>query len=66
VWWDNGEKVSALTDGRFFHFHPDGKVVGKEVGGKALVVELTDWLRQGPGVEEVAAVGFAVLRRNGP
>jgi hypothetical protein len=34
---------------------------GTEVSSKTPVVKLSQWLRQGPGAEAVAAVGFAVL-----
>jgi hypothetical protein len=62
VWWDNGEEVAALTAE-----DPTGRrAKGQEVGGKTLVVKLTDWLRQGADVEGVAAVGFAVLPKNRP
>jgi hypothetical protein len=62
VWWDNGEQVAALTGPD--HFNPRGK--GQEVSGKTAVAALTDWLRQGPEVEAVAALGFAVLPKNRP
>jgi serine/threonine protein kinase len=57
VWRDNGVEVVALIPG------PPGNQRGKgrEVKGKTLVAELTDWLRRAPEAETVEAVGFAVL-----
>jgi serine/threonine protein kinase len=62
VWRDNGVEVAALIP------EPPGNERGKgrEVKGKTLVAELTDWLRRGPDVETVEAVGFAVLPKGKP
>jgi hypothetical protein len=62
VWRDDGAEVDALTAD-----DPTGqRSKGQAVSGKTPVVKLTDWLRQGPDVETVAAVGFAVLPKQGP
>jgi serine/threonine protein kinase len=62
VWRDDGTEVDALTVE-----DPTGqRAKGKEVRGKTTVVELTEWLRQAPEVEAVAAVGFAVLPKDRP
>jgi hypothetical protein len=57
VWRDDGAEVDALT-----LEDPTGqRAKGREVSGKTTVAQLTDWLRQAPETEAVAAVGFAVL-----
>jgi hypothetical protein len=62
VWRDDGAVVDAITAD-----DPTGaRAKGREVSGKAAVAALTDWLRQGPEVEAVAALGFAVLPKDGP
>ncbi|MGH7169564.1 MAG: serine/threonine-protein kinase [Gemmataceae bacterium] len=61
VWRDDGTDVEALM--------ADPAVArgkGQQVSGKTPVVKLTDWLRQAPETEAVAAVGFAVLPKNKP
>ena len=62
MWWDDGEDVFALTQE-----NPNGhRAKGQTIGGKSLVVELTDWLRQSPQVETAAAMGFVVLPKKSP
>jgi hypothetical protein len=62
VWWDNGEEVLALT-----FDNPTGqRGKGHTVRGRTPVAALTAWLRQCPGVEAVAAKGFAVLPKKEP
>jgi serine/threonine protein kinase len=62
VWRDDGAEVDALTVE-----DPTGqRTKGREVSGKTTVWELTEWLRQAPAVEAVAAVGFAVLPNDRP
>jgi hypothetical protein len=62
VWWDDGEDVFGLTQE-----DPAGqRAKGQIIGGKSLVVELTNWLRRSPRAEAVAAVGFAVLPKKSP
>jgi serine/threonine protein kinase len=56
VWWDDGAALEGLTE-----LNPRGK--GRRVPGRSALAELTDWLRRGPGVEAVAALGFAVESR---
>jgi hypothetical protein len=62
VWRDNGEEIDALT----FEDPTGQRGKGREVAGKKPVADLTDWLRQAPDVEAVAAVGFAVLPKRKP
>jgi hypothetical protein len=62
VWWDDGEDVFELT-----REDPTGlRAKGQLIGGKSLVVELTNWLRRSPQVETAAAVGFTVLPKKNP
>jgi serine/threonine protein kinase len=62
VWWDDGEDVFELTQE-----NPTGqRAKGQTIGGKSLMVELTNWLRRSPQVETAAAVGFAVLPKKSP
>jgi tRNA A-37 threonylcarbamoyl transferase component Bud32 len=62
VWRDNGAEALALTA-----IDPTGqRTKDREVIGKTPLVTLTDWLRQGPDVEAVAAMGFGVLPKHGP
>jgi tetratricopeptide (TPR) repeat protein len=56
VWWVHDDEAEALTA------DPDGqRAKGREVPGKAPVVQLTEWLRKAPLIEDAAAVGFVVL-----
>jgi hypothetical protein len=56
VWWVHGDEAEALTA------DPAGvRGKGRQVPGKAPVVQLTEWLRKAPRIEDAAAVGFAVL-----
>jgi hypothetical protein len=56
VWWVHDDEAEALTA------DPAGqRAKGREVAGKAPVVQLTEWLRHAPGIEDATAVGFAVL-----
>jgi hypothetical protein len=62
VWWDDGEDVFELT-----RDNPTGqRAKGQLIGGKSLLVEITNWLRQCPQVETAAAVGFVVLPKKSP
>jgi hypothetical protein len=60
VWHDNGVEVAALIP----ETPANQRGRGREVKGKTLVAELTDWLRRAPGAETVEAVGFAVLPKD--
>jgi hypothetical protein len=62
VWWDDGEDVFELTQERPASL----RAKGQTIGGKSLVVELTDWLRQSPQLETAAAIGFVVLPKQSP
>jgi hypothetical protein len=56
VWWVHDNEAEALTA------DPGGqRGKGRQAQGKTPVVKLTEWLRQAPGVEGAAALGFAVL-----
>jgi hypothetical protein len=47
--------------------NPTGqRAKGQIIGGKSLVVELTNWLRRSPQGKTAAAVGFAVLPKQSP
>jgi serine/threonine protein kinase len=59
VWWDDGETVGALTMTN--PIGQRGRI--RPVAGKTPIVELTNWLRQGAGVETAAGVGFAVMEK---
>jgi hypothetical protein len=62
VWWDDGEELRPLTVG-----DPLGqRGQGHEMRGKTELVRLTEWLRQAPEVETVAAMGFQVSAKNKP
>ena len=60
VWRDNGVEVAALIP----ETPANQRGRGREVRGKTLLAELTDWLRRAPGAETVEAVGFAVLPKD--
>jgi serine/threonine protein kinase len=53
VLWQEDAGVQGWTE-----THPRSK--GQKLPGRAGLAELTDWLRRGPQVEAVAAIGFAV------
>jgi hypothetical protein len=56
VWWVHDDEAEALTA------DPAGqRGKGRAVAGKAPVVQLAEWLRHAPDVEQAAALGFAVL-----
>jgi tRNA A-37 threonylcarbamoyl transferase component Bud32 len=58
VWWYDGAGAEGLT--------ANGERGAREAAGRAAVVRLADWLRREGGAEAVAAVGFAVLPKDGP
>jgi serine/threonine protein kinase len=62
VWRDNGVEVAALIP----ETPANQRGRGREVRGKTLLAELTDWLRRAPDAEAVGAVGFAVLSKGKP
>jgi serine/threonine protein kinase len=61
VWKVNGTEVEPLLEELGV---TRGK--GREVEGKGTMVQLTDWLRQSPDVDAMAALGFVVLPRKEP
>jgi hypothetical protein len=56
VWQDQGDRMLDYTS--IYPRSERGK--DREVIGKTPLSHLTDWLRQAPGVDTVAAIGFAV------
>jgi hypothetical protein len=56
---DNGSDLEELTADD----SGGQRSKGQEASGKAAVGRLTDWLRQGEGIEAVVAIGFTVLPR---
>ena len=56
VWLDDGEEVRGLTAD-----DPAGtRGKAADVKGRTPLAALTDWLKQGPGIDAVTAVGFTV------
>jgi serine/threonine protein kinase len=57
VWLDQGDRMLDYTTD-----HPRSqRGKDREVTGKTPLSRVTDWLRQGRGVDTVATIGFAVL-----
>jgi serine/threonine protein kinase len=63
VWFDDGVFVEDLTP-KGSDRSERGK--GKAMPGRTPVVQLTDWLREMPGIEAAGALGFVVLPREKP